>query len=113
MNGSQEFKCECNDGFDGKRCEIFICPLDCKNDALCEAEIGESGNKNWECHCEFPFQGKAELISSKTCNIIYIGQICAEVDCSDPMDHPCCGQPCHNGGSCASKAKINDTQVGF
>ena len=64
MNGSQEFKCECNNGFDGKRCEIFICPLDCKNGGLCNDEIDESGNKIWQCDCPFPFQGKAELISS-------------------------------------------------
>ena len=57
MDGSQEFKCECNDSFDGKRCEIFNCPLNCENNGLCKAEIDEFGNKNWECECSYPFQG--------------------------------------------------------
>ena len=58
MNGSQEFKCECNDGFDGKRCEIFICPLNCENNGTCLSEIDEFGKKIWSCECSFPFQGQ-------------------------------------------------------
>ena len=29
------------------------------------------------------------------------------------MAHPCCRKPCHNGGSCTSKAQMNNTQGGF
>ena len=57
LNGSQEFKCECNDGFDGKRCEVSVCPLDCQNDGNCKSEIFD-GKKNWECECPFPFEGE-------------------------------------------------------
>ena len=57
LNGSQEFKCECNDGFDGKRCEVSVCALDCQNDGNCKSEIFD-GKKNWECECPFPFEGE-------------------------------------------------------
>ena len=57
LNGNQEFKCECKDGFDGKRCEVSVCPLDCKNNGTCESEIVD-GRKIWKCDCQFPFEGK-------------------------------------------------------
>ena len=57
VNGSQEFKCECHKGFDGKRCEISVCPLNCENNGICKSEIVD-GNKMWECDCPFPFKGK-------------------------------------------------------
>ena len=56
VNGSQEFKCECHKGFDGKRCEISVCPLNCENNGICKSEIVD-GNKMWECDCPFPFEG--------------------------------------------------------
>ena len=56
-NGSEEFKCECNDGFDGKRCEDQ-CPLDCQNGGLCTTEINATtGTKNWICVCTDNFTG--------------------------------------------------------
>ena len=57
MNGNQEFKCECNDGYDGKRCEVYVCPLDCQNNGICESEIID-GKKIWKCECPFPFEGE-------------------------------------------------------
>ena len=58
MNGSQEFKCECNDGFDGKRCEISACPLICENDGECKSEIKNITNiKEWYCECPAQFTG--------------------------------------------------------
>ena len=57
MNGSQEFKCECNERFDGERCEESVCPLNfCKNSGTCMSEIVD-GNLIWECDCPFPFEG--------------------------------------------------------
>ena len=35
VNGTQEFKCECNDRFDGKRCEIEL-PFQCEGNPCCE-----------------------------------------------------------------------------
>ena len=58
VNGSQEFKCECNDGFYGKRCEISVCPLNCENGEICKSEIDETnGKKVWKCYCPVPFKG--------------------------------------------------------
>ena len=39
-NGNAEFKCECNEGFDGKRCED-VCALQC----------GINGSE-WKCMTE-------------------------------------------------------------
>ena len=58
MNGSQKFKCECNNGFNGERCENSGCPLNfCKNNGTCTTEI-VGGNLIWECDCPFPFEGE-------------------------------------------------------
>ena len=57
LNGSQEFKCECKDGFDGNRCEVSVCPVNfCKNNGICKSEIVD-GKKIYECDCLFPFEG--------------------------------------------------------
>ena len=55
-NGNQEFKCVCNDGFDGERCE-FSCPINCANDGKCLYKIDGDGVMIWECECSFPFEG--------------------------------------------------------
>ena len=55
-NGKQEFKCVCNDGFDGKQCE-FSCPINCENNGKCLYKIDQDGKMIWECECSFPFEG--------------------------------------------------------
>ena len=56
-NGNAEFKCECNDGFDGKRCED-ICALDCGMNGSCANEINStSGIKQSKCICTDNFTG--------------------------------------------------------
>ena len=56
-NGNAEFKCECNEGFDGKRCEDK-CSLDCKNNGTCTTEINDTdGIKVWKCLCTDGFTG--------------------------------------------------------
>ena len=58
MNGSQGYKCECYDGFDGQRCEISACPLSCKNSGECKSEINNTTNiKEWKCECSAQFIG--------------------------------------------------------
>ena len=54
-----EFKCECNDGFDGKRCENDQC-LECVHEnQICTSKInGTTGYKQWECLCSNNFAGK-------------------------------------------------------
>ena len=56
-NGNEEFKCECNEGFDGKRCEDQ-CFLECGNNGICTSKINIStGTKEWECFCSNNFTG--------------------------------------------------------
>ena len=56
-NGNAEFKCECNEGFDGKRCEDE-CSLDCKNNGTCTTEINSTtGIKQSKCLCTDNFTG--------------------------------------------------------
>ena len=56
-NGSDEFKCECNEGFDGKRCEDE-CSLECGIHGSCTTEINTvSGTKQWKCLCRNNFTG--------------------------------------------------------
>ena len=48
-NGSEEFQCECNEGYVGKRCEDQ-CPIDCEINGNCQSEINSStGIKQWIC----------------------------------------------------------------
>ena len=56
-NGSDEFKCECNQGFDGKRCEDE-CSLECGIHGSCTTEISTTtGIKQWKCLCRDNFTG--------------------------------------------------------
>ena len=49
LNGSQEYKCDCHDGFDGKRCEVE-CPVNCENYKICKSEINKTTNiKKYMC----------------------------------------------------------------
>ena len=56
-NGNAEFKCECNEGFDGKRCED-VCILECGIHGSCTTEINvTTGIKQWKCSCRDNFTG--------------------------------------------------------
>ena len=56
-NGSDEYKCECNEGYDGKRCE-HGCSLECGNNGYCTADINSTtGIKQWKCLCTDNFTG--------------------------------------------------------
>ena len=56
-NGNAEFKCECNEGFDGTRCEDE-CSLECGIHGSCTTEINtSSGIKKWKCLCRNNFTG--------------------------------------------------------
>ena len=56
-NGSDEYKCECNEGHDGKHCE-HECSLDCGIYGNCTTEINETtGIKQWKCLCTDNFTG--------------------------------------------------------
>ena len=63
MNGSQEFNCECNDGFEGERCEIALC-----ENIVCENGSCDAGN----CICNDGF--------------IQINGICEETCALDPCE---------------------------
>ena len=70
MNGSQEFKCECNEGYDGKRCEVALCPFNCENNGICLSKIDEFGKKIWQCKCQFPFEGETKIY--KFASFVYV-----------------------------------------
>ena len=56
-NGNAEFKCECNEGFDGKKCEDE-CSLECGIYGSCVNEInGTTGIKQSKCICTDNFTG--------------------------------------------------------
>ena len=56
-NASDEYKCECNEGFDGKRCEDE-CSLECGIHGSCTTEINTAtGTKQWKCLCRDNFTG--------------------------------------------------------
>ena len=56
-NGNAEFKCECNEGFDGKRCEDE-CSLECGINGSCVTEVNStSGIKQSKCLCTDNFTG--------------------------------------------------------
>ena len=78
VSGTQEFKCDCNDRFDGKRCEINL-PFECDGNpccengpnALCCANNGVCSNENFvfngtnsdecKCLCDDYFTGYIEF----------------------------------------------------
>ena len=58
--GRDEYKCECNDGYDGKICE-FKCDLDCGINGICANEFDSTtGTKQWKCICTNNFTGLIE-----------------------------------------------------
>ena len=70
-NGSDEFKCECNDGFDGKRCEDE-CSLDCGIHGNCTTEINTTtGIKQWKCLCNDNFTGFNSHSSNPDTSSVY------------------------------------------
>ena len=57
MNGSEEFNCICNAGFEGRRCEISLC-----GGVACENGFCDNGN----CICESGYI-KIESVCVETC----------------------------------------------
>ena len=94
MDGSQEFRCQCNDGFDGKRCEI-VCPLDCKNGGSCITKMTtKTNNKQWKCNCPSQFTGEKHSNIKEITKMFCQGSTC---------DIPTSVKPCQNGGSSTNK----------
>ena len=80
VDGSQEFKCQCNDGFGGKRCEVAVCSSKyCNNSGLCSIK---SNNDTDQLQCE--------------CNDGFEGQRC-EIDLCDSL---ICGNGSCDAGKC-------------
>ena len=67
VNESQEFKCQCKDGFAGKRCEVAVCSSNyCNNNGLCTIKSEEEFN----CKCNAGFEGRrceTDLCDDLTC----------------------------------------------
>ena len=58
MSGTEEFNCQCNTGFEGKRCETDLC-----DGVICENGFCEAGN----CICNAGYI-KIENICEETCD---------------------------------------------
>ena len=57
VNGSQEFKCQCKDGFIGKKCEVAGCSTNyCFNNGTCS--INDNDNDQLHCECNEGFEGQ-------------------------------------------------------
>ena len=81
VNGTQEFKCQCKEGFDGKRCEIAVCTSNyCNLNGICSIE-SNNGTKRLQCDCYEGFEGQR-------CEI-------------DPCDGVICGNGSCNAGICS------------
>ena len=86
VNGSQEFKCQCKEGFDGKRCEIAECTANyCNNNGLCS--INENDNNRLQCECNQGFEGQR-----------------CEIDLCDSV-------ACENGSCNAGKCTCNEGYI--
>ena len=77
MNGSQEFRCQCMDGFDGRRCEVPVCSSNyCNNNGLCSLKSdNEDDIDQLRCECIDGFEG--ERCEIDLCDSI----ICENGDC--------------------------------
>ena len=79
MNGTGEFKCECRDGFDGKRCDE-VCSLFCAKDEFCTTQINDDNIKTWICEPVLP-----DCNGNRCCTDSRETAICCENGvCSNP-----------------------------
>ena len=118
VNESQEFKCQCKDGFVGKRCELAICSSTyCNKNGLC---FIKNDNDQLDCECNSGFEGQRceiDLCDSVICEngscdagectcdegYINIENICKQTLC--PLD-------CQNNRICKFEIdKNNGTEI--
>ena len=89
VNGTQEFKCQCIDGFVGKRCEVAVCSSDyCNNNGSCSIK-NDNENDNDQLQCE--------------CNVGFDGQRC-EIDLCDKVS-------CENGSCYAGQCSCDEGYI--
>ena len=72
VNGSQEFKCQCKEGFEGKRCEVAVCSSNyCNNNGVCSIKSDNQNDINQlQCICNYGFEGQRceiDLCDGVTC----------------------------------------------
>ena len=105
--GNSEFKCECNEGFDGTRCE-YECPLECIENETCTAKINSATLiKEWNCIdlCEGIDCGNGTCIGGNcSCDTNYenIGNICLKT---------CAHQPCQASNKFIFKLAMNHSTL--
>ena len=105
--GNSEFKCECNEGFDGTRCE-YKCPLECKENETCTAEINKATLiKGWNCIdlCEGIDCGNGTCIGGNcSCDkhFVNIGNVCRKT---------CALQPCQASNKFIFKLAWNHSKL--
>ena len=103
LNGSQEFKCQCKDGFDGQRCEVAVCSSNyCNDNGLCTIE-SNNGIEKLQCECFDGFEGQRcqiDLCDSIICEngfcnagecscnngFVKIEKICKETCATNPCE---------------------------
>ena len=106
LNGTQEFKCQCKDGFDGKRCEAVVCSSNyCNNNGLCSIK-SENDIERLQCECFDGFEGQR-------CQI----DLCESIICENGFcDAGRCS--CNNGyvnveNNCKETCETNPCEVVF
>ena len=76
-NGTHQFHCQCNGGFQGARCDLDVCKeTECFNDGVCIAQNNDANNIEAQC----------------VCSVGYFGSFCEQHICDD--------NKCLNGGDC-------------
>ena len=106
LNGNDEFKCECNEGFDGKRCEDE-CFLECGIHGSCTTEINIStGIKEWKCLCRDNFTGfidndRKSIYDIICSNEFHLGDQCTQCEnnylqINDACEETCALAPCQD-----------------
>ena len=102
VSGSQEFKCQCKDGFVGKRCEVAACsPNYCNNNGLCA--INENDINQLQCECNEGFEGQR-------CEIDLCDSVICENGSCDSGTCICNAGYINIDGNCEETCTVNPCQ---
>ena len=118
-NGTYEFSCRCNGGFQGDRCDYDLCTeTECFNGGKCIAVSINESNVEAQCSCINGFTGylcqehmceKLECLNGSNCTVAHsdFTDFNARCDCLYGFDGELCeidlcdGIECYNGGICS------------
>ena len=102
VNESQEFKCQCKDGFVGKRCELAICSSTyCNKNGLC---FIKNDNDQLDCECNSGFEGQR-------CEIDLCDSVICENGSCDAGECTCDEGYINNENICKQTCSLNPCEV--